>query len=193
MPFQTGPRGIVQSIQCHILSPDGSIRGEIEHSLKERIEQAFDNTVQTTMSWQNPGHERRLYILLIVETSGRCRLATDCLHDIRPQRANPKRRGAVPIPKSIGDLAKGLIADIQTELAVEDACLDKYLQDQLVVFQALLHGRATIRANPEPTLHTKTARWVAETVLKLEFDEYGQCAGINYESAGNTERSDCPI
>ena len=60
--------------------------------------------------------------------------------------------------------------------------MDEYMQDQLVVYQVLAAGEAEVDggSEKEATLHTKTARWVAEQVVGTEFDEFGTCQGLGY-------------
>ena len=57
------------------------------------------------------------------------------------------------------------------------------MQDQLVIFQALAEGRATVDSGREryASLHTKTARWVAEKVLGIAFEDDGVCQGMGFE------------
>jgi RNA 3'-terminal phosphate cyclase (ATP) len=50
------------------------------------------------------------------------------------------------------DAARVLAQDI-----LSGACVDEYLQDQLVIFASLARGTSRIRAGPEVSMHTKTA------------------------------------
>lgn len=60
--------------------------------------------------------------------------------------------------------------------------VDEHLQDQLVVFQALAGGRSQAsRGKLEPSLHTLTARWVAEQILEgFAFGADGSCEGVAF-------------
>jgi RNA 3'-terminal phosphate cyclase (ATP) len=55
------------------------------------------------------------------------------------------------------------------------------------VFQALAKGYSTIDGR-EPSLHTKTARWVAEQLSNVKFDSNGHCEGIGIQ-IGNDKSS----
>ncbi|XP_014665925.1 PREDICTED: RNA 3'-terminal phosphate cyclase-like [Priapulus caudatus] len=44
-------------------------------------------------------------------------------------------------------------------------CVDEHLQDQLIIFMALAKGKSLVRSGPI-TLHTKTAIFVTELLLK---------------------------
>uniref|UniRef100_A0A5S6QYV5 RNA 3'-terminal phosphate cyclase n=1 Tax=Trichuris muris TaxID=70415 RepID=A0A5S6QYV5_TRIMR len=48
------------------------------------------------------------------------------------------------------------------------ACVDNHLQDQVIIFMALAEGASVVRTG-EITLHTKTAIYVAEIMLKVNF------------------------
>lgn len=50
----------------------------------------------------------------------------------------------------------------------EGGCVDKYIQDQLIVFMALAKGPSVIRTG-EITLHTKTAIFVAEKLTSVRY------------------------
>ena len=59
--------------------------------------------------------------------------------------------------------------------------MDEYMQDQLVVFQALANDRANIESGKgDASLHTQTARWVAEKMLGVHFNESGSCQGVSF-------------
>ena len=78
-------------------------------------------------------------------------------------------------------LVSKVMKDLKKELK-HGGCVDEYMQDQLVVFQALAAGKAEVDRgiDREATLHTKTARWVAEQVVGASFDELGGCHGLEY-------------
>jgi len=70
-------------------------------------------------------------------------------------------------------VAADLVRQMEEELA-RDGCVDQYMQDQLVIFQALAHGESCVDAGSEleGTLHTHTVRWVCEELLggRTRFD-----------------------
>jgi RNA 3'-terminal phosphate cyclase (ATP) len=67
--------------------------------------------------------------------------------------------------------------------------VDEYLRDQLVVFQALAEGRSSVYGGKSkdegvllgPSLHAKTAQWVAQKMLGVDFDDEGKCEGIGHD------------
>ncbi|KAI0316799.1 RNA 3'-terminal phosphate cyclase [Amylostereum chailletii] len=69
------------------------------------------------------------------------------------------------------------------------ACVDEYLQDQIIVFMALARGRSEVRTGPL-TLHTRTAIWTAEQLTSAKFeiqeDTISGTATIICEGIGHT-------
>ncbi|XP_042211371.1 RNA 3'-terminal phosphate cyclase-like [Homarus americanus] len=68
------------------------------------------------------------------------------------------------------------------------ACVDKYAQDQVIIFMALAKGKSRIRTGPL-TDHTKTAMWVAKLLTKVEFniieEEGTDCIYLECEGIGH--------
>ena len=57
------------------------------------------------------------------------------------------------------------------------------MQDHLVASQALSKGQAKFDTGTSVTkLYTRTARWVAESLLGVEFDEDDHCFGIGFDA-----------
>ncbi|KAK8721636.1 hypothetical protein OTU49_012673 [Cherax quadricarinatus] len=84
----------------------------------------------------------------------------------------------------------GLLAAKEILESVERrACLDKYAQDQVILFMALAEGKSRIRTGPL-TDHTKTAMWVAKLLTKVEFsiteEEGSDCIYLECEGIGHT-------
>lgn len=66
--------------------------------------------------------------------------------------------------ESVGETAaKDLIDDYNSS-----ACVDRHVQDQFVIFMALANGKSKLKIGA-PTLHTKTAIFVAELMTKAKF------------------------
>lgn len=55
------------------------------------------------------------------------------------------------------------------------------LIESSVVFQALADGRSSVDGG-NPSLHTQTARWVAEEILNVKFNASGHCKGIGFRA-----------
>ena len=112
--------------------------------------------------------------LLVAHTSTGLRFGSDWLYD-------SKSRGKSPAELST-EIAQKVVRDLQTELE-KGGVVDGYLQDQLVIFQALADGRSSIPETSEAlssekrrvdrtdepfgggSTHTTTARWAASKLL----------------------------
>lgn len=97
---------------------------------------------------------------LVAETSEDCILGSSAL--------GKRNETAEETGKKV---AEDMIATIE-----EGGCVDKYAQDQLIVFMALANGRSKIRVG-EITLHTKTAIYIAERLSNVSCKI---CFCINY-------------
>lgn len=97
---------------------------------------------------------------------------------------------------------RGLAAEIVGRNAAESvistlseypaACVDDWMQDQLIIFMALAHGTSSVRTG-KPTLHTRTAIAVAESLTSVRFhvekDVSGKAWIISCTGLGQQGRS----
>ncbi|EGD74660.1 RNA terminal phosphate cyclase domain 1 [Salpingoeca rosetta] len=92
-------------------------------------------------------------IIVIAETTTGCLLAGSAV-------LNQRQRG---------EHAAKIAADMLLENLDHGGCVDEYLMDQLIIYMALAKGKSTVRCGP-PSLHTKTAIWVAEQLTGVKFN-----------------------
>lgn len=92
-------------------------------------------------------------IFVIAETNTGCFLAGSAL--------GSKRVSAEQVAQNA---VKSLLNDLKYE-----ACVDEYLQDQLIIFMALAEGKSRIKTAPL-TLHTKTAIHFTEMLTGIKFN-----------------------
>ncbi|KAL8911822.1 MAG: hypothetical protein Q9171_003090 [Xanthocarpia ochracea] len=172
--FHVIERGAVTKMHVSILASDlsssNTLRGKVTEKLLARhpdVEILFPVEEVTK-------NGARLYLLIVAETSHGYRLGRDCLWE-RKSNASMLETVACTVTR-----------DLEEELR-RGGCVDEYMQDQLVVFQALAEGRSVVDSGEDmhATLHTKTARWVAEQSLGLQFDEKGTCSGCAFEVGEN--------
>jgi len=73
--------------------------------------------------------------------------------------------GVIGVPaEQVGEeAATNLIHQLKT-----NACVDEYLQDQIILFMALAEGTSRVKIGP-PTLHTKTSIYFAELLSNSKF------------------------
>lgn len=142
------------------------VRNELELYLRKK-----GITCPIHIEFKDSHHAKRIYILLVAETESGYLLGRDHFYDQKikdPQKA---------VQKTVKTVADELLQEIAT-----GRCVDEYMQDQLVVFQALAEGRSVIESGVEggPSMHTRTAWWMVEELLGVEFDEHGGCEGAAF-------------
>lgn len=180
-PFQHGfhipsfsftDRGELAQIHVSILAPGTTIRNNIKEKVIEHISRRHPGVEILFARDEDSMHPKRLYLLLVAETTSGYRLGRDWLFD---------RKG--DLLKVADQLVLQVVQELDEELA-HGGCVDEYLQDQLVVFQALAQGKSSVQFGMEtkPSLHTQTVRWVGQEILDLSFDNEGACEGISFKS-----------
>ncbi|KAI1365247.1 RNA 3'-terminal phosphate cyclase-domain-containing protein [Xylaria arbuscula] len=134
-------------IDISILVP-ATLRDLLVTQLKERIDLELPGTeVNFTVS-EDSGHNARMYVLAVAHSEKGLRWGRDFLYD-----RSSKNKQASRLAKEI---AYEVVRRLLNQIVVDTAAVDEYLQDQLVVFQALAGGRtaywsrATERLNTEP-------------------------------------------
>lgn len=213
-PFTLTDRGDITKIEMTIIAGSQETYSMLETQLPTALVTlgstgAFSSDLPITThtsSTSSSGDERRLYVLLVAHTSNGYRLGRDCLSTGRKITNDSERRQIVA--QVVGTVTRELVAECR-----KGGCVDEYAEDQIVVFQALAHGRsvvdngsAQLRGNGngngkgkgkgvgargvdgggEGSLHTRTVRWVCEEMLGSVFDDEGGCAGRPVD-ARNTE------
>lgn len=167
--FSFTERGELAKIYVSILAPGTTIRKSIREKVIEYVLHRYPDVELLFPTEEDSMHPKRLYLLLVAETSSGYRFGRDCLFD---------RKG--DFLKVTNQLVLQVVKELDKELA-HGGCVDEYLQDQLVVFQALAQGKSSIDfgKETEPSLHTQTVRWVGQEILNLNFDNEGACEGIS--------------
>ncbi|KAI4205477.1 MAG: hypothetical protein LQ346_001431 [Caloplaca aetnensis] len=168
--FDFCDRGELTRMHVSILAPGPSVRKSLREKATKKILALHPEIDIEYPIDEDTGNGVRLYLLIVAETSNGYRLGRDCLWD-RKINSSTLDRVATVVTK-----------DLEEELT-RGSCMDEYMQDQLIVFQALAEGRSTIDSGKtaHATLHTQTARWVAEQILGIAFDEQGSCTGCGFK------------
>ncbi|KAF2084890.1 RNA 3'-terminal phosphate cyclase [Saccharata proteae CBS 121410] len=132
-----------------------------------------------TVHLEPSNHPKRLYLLLVAKSSTGHKLGRDWLYDEKIR----------DLPTAVTRLVERVVGELAREVE-HGGCVDEYMRDQLVVFQALADGRSEVdvgmeksgeeRKAVEPSLHTRTAEWVVRELLgeEVEFDGRGGCKGV---------------
>ncbi|KAF2469290.1 RNA 3'-terminal phosphate cyclase [Lindgomyces ingoldianus] len=178
--FQLAQRGEIRHVKATILAPkacESHFRDELEVMFNKRRtaifgDQGNENETEFDVSFEPSGHDKRFYLLLVATTSTGYKLARDWLYD------HGIRTGK--IDTVISKMAKKVFADLIAEIE-HGGCVDEYLRDQLVVFQALAKGRSRVSGGKlAPSLHAETAHWVVNMLLGVELDDDGGCEGVGF-------------
>ncbi|EAW18021.1 putative RNA 3'-terminal phosphate cyclase [Aspergillus fischeri NRRL 181] len=134
-------------------------------------------------------HRSHIYILIVAHTSNGFKLGRDALfgaHGEDSHRKSGGRKGRPTDDRSIAlELVERCVDDFVHELydpglqstsEKRQPCVDEYMRDQLVIFEAL--GKSTSKCEADGkekederyySLHTQTARWVCEQMLDVEW------------------------
>ena len=178
-------RGDMETIHVSLIVPASALARASDEVLSSLATIWPDVPVKLVLE-EDSRHPKRLYLLLVAETSNGWRLGRDWLYDEKITD------GVAAVKK----LVKRVVDELKDEIR-SGSCVDEYMQDQLIVFQALMSGKSTINGGHEksattegkvrgastsrarsPSLHTRTAQWVAAEILGTDFDDDGNCNGI---------------
>ena len=166
-------RGELMKVHVSILAPGAVARNIIRDKVTTHLLACYPEVEILFPVEEDSCSEKRLYLLLVAETCNAYRLGCDWLFDITSRGSTMDQR----CEKLVTKVVKGLKQELKN-----GGCVDEYMQDQLVVFQALAAGKAEIDdgKGKDATLHTKTARWVAERTLDVKFNDEGECEGVGF-------------
>lgn len=188
--FQLIERGDICSIKATVLAPkemEQNFRDELDVMFDKRSPRFFGSSTepQIEVEFEDSHHEKRFYLLLVATTTKSIKLGRDWLYDqgIRPGK----------VEKVIPTLVKKVSDDLLAELE-HGGCVDEFMRDQLVVFQALADGKSAVyggrlkKALVEPSLHAKTAQWVAKQIVGVTFDGEGTCEGVGFSPGDGPQK-----
>ncbi|KAL8826631.1 MAG: hypothetical protein Q9191_003679 [Dirinaria sp. TL-2023a] len=172
--FSLTNRGSVVRFLVSILAPDEDSRRSISKLATGKILKSYPDAEILFPVDEDSKHPKRLYLHIVAETSGGFRLGRDWMYDRKSAASSPQQKTE--------QLVEKVMDDLERELA-HGGCVDEYMQDQLVVFQALTQGRSEIDygKDREVSLHTQTARWVSREILGSDFDTRGLCEGVGFK------------
>lgn len=177
--FEIKDRGDITKICASIIVPESEISKFKKALADEDVGAELEIIVE-----EDSKHPKRFYLLLVAHTSNGFRLGRDVLYDPSVHKK------VAPGSEKADFMVKTCINSLKKEIE-HGGCVDEFMQDELVVFQTLASGRSFVHAGEgigEGSLHTKTARWVAETLTGTVFDGEGKFGvkGVGLK-AGNLE------
>ncbi|XPS97568.1 RNA 3'-terminal-phosphate cyclase (ATP) [Ascochyta lentis] len=190
--FQLTDRGAITSVRATIIAPkvtEQDFRDNLDLMFEKRLSRIFGDTKEpkTDIKFQDSHHEKRYYLLLVATSSTGMKLGRDWLYDGGVRAGNVDRI----VPNMVKKVSDDLLAEIE-----HGGCVDEWMRDQVVVFQALANGRSCVDGGTrdgrrvQPSLHALTAMWVADKVTGVSFDEEGTCEGVAFSPGAEQEQDD---
>lgn len=164
------PRHLIQNETLSLLRermqelPDSLFQIEYDESCSSLRPPLPASPVPIAVHSEQTFHRTHIYILIVAHTSTGFRLGRDALYGARTEsgpRRKKDRAGSTEIKKLVRRCIDGFIE----EIATRKSCLDVYMQDQAVVFEALGgNGKPKTEMGDERewSLHTRTAKWVCD-------------------------------
>ncbi|TGJ83661.1 hypothetical protein E0Z10_g5119 [Xylaria hypoxylon] len=131
---QPGDLDKVKRIDVSILVPYAML-DPMEEAMVEYLGPEFLGAEINFVLKEESGHDARMYVLTVAYSESGLRWGRDFLYD--------RKRKGKQIRTISKEIAKTVTKRLWEQTAVHTAAVDEYLQDQLVVFQALAEGRTT--------------------------------------------------
>ncbi|KJY01875.1 rna 3 -terminal phosphate cyclase like protein [Zymoseptoria brevis] len=141
----------------------------------------YTSSSNFTLTLHDSHHPKRIYFILIAtiptsSSSSSYILARDHL----------QLRKFPTASIILSEIIPRVIAELASDWR-SGAWVDEHMRDQLVIFQALAEGRCEVFPGREengglrePSLHARTAEWVARSMLGVRFDAEGVCGGVGF-------------
>jgi RNA 3'-terminal phosphate cyclase (ATP) len=192
-PLWPTAQGAVTNIDASIIVPK-DLQQLLKESLLFEIDLVFPGVEVNFLLVEDSRDKPRIYALLVAHTSTGLRFGRDWLY-------NRKTKGKHH-DKISTEVAQMVVDQLDIEIR-KGGLVDEYLQDQLVIFQALAEGTSSIPGSSgnmalnknrvdqtdEPfgdgSTHTTTARWVVSQLLTQTtwIDEGRVCKGAAWKAA----------
>ena len=186
-------RGNILKIDVSIITPL-NLQQTLKKTLLFELDLVFPGVEVNFAIVEDSKHKARMYALLVAHTSTGLRFGRDWLYDRQSRYKDLDRISE--------EMAQKVVDELDLELR-KGGLVDEYLQDQLIIFQALVAGKSTIPGSSEAlasdrervdktdepfgdgSTHTITARWVATQLLpQVKWIDKGRiCVGTGWKIA----------
>ncbi|KAI1765729.1 EPT/RTPC-like protein [Hypoxylon sp. FL1150] len=117
------------------------LREHLERALVSDIDRLFPDVDVRFRMFEDSGHETRMYALLVAHSATGLRWGRDYLYD--------KSRKKKDLETLSSEISRKVCKDLFEEISIRGV-VDEYIQDQLVVFQALADGRTCFHRGAKP-------------------------------------------
>lgn len=122
----------VSDVDVSIIAPS-AMHDDLQASLRMDLQTQFPKAVFNLLQIEDSKHEARIYVLLVAR-SGALRWGRDKLY-------HGKRKGKT-MKQLSAEVSRAVTEDLNNEIR-QGGVVDEFLQDQLVIFQALAEGRTS--------------------------------------------------
>ncbi|PVH86282.1 RNA 3'-terminal phosphate cyclase [Cadophora sp. DSE1049] len=191
-PNWPSEQGNIARIDVSLLVP-AQMQESLKTALTFELGVVFPNIEVNFLLAGDSRHKARMYTLLVAHTSTGLQFGRDWLYSGSTKNPNYE--------KIVTEIAQKVVDELDAELR-KGGVVDEYLQDQLIVFQALAGGKSSIPRTSEAlsskrdridrtdepfgdgSLHTTTARWVTSQLLpRVRWIDGGRiCKGAGWKA-----------
>jgi len=170
--FTLDERGDIEHVEATIVAPksyETEFRNELSKVLSTHHETLFGTrSPSINIEFEISGYSKGIYLILVATTTTKVKLGSDWQYDL-----DQKGNGLLDVvPTTVKRAVDKLVTEVK-----HGGCVDEYMRDQLVVFQALAKGKGhidgglTADSKPlQPSLHALTAQWVASEMVGAKFN-----------------------
>jgi RNA 3'-terminal phosphate cyclase (ATP) len=158
-----GEKNMVQKITISVMASPTAMLEHLVAAAKERTQAHFPNVEEVEVLVQeDSGDPRRMYLLLVAHLRSGWKFGRDWLFDGKLKKSDERVIAT--------QMAEKVVTDLHAEVDTGGS-VDEFMQDQLVIFQALATGKSEVDAGvgrEEGSEHTRTVRWVVEQMFGKE-------------------------
>lgn len=130
----------VQRVLVTILAPT-NMHSHLTNALAKGLDDHFPNVDVEFKDPEESGHDSRMYVLLTAYGKTGLRWGRDFLYN--------RNRKKKTLEKLSSEISLQVVKDLYDEVS-RRGVVDEFLQDQLVVFQALAEGESSFRRDEDP-------------------------------------------
>ncbi|KAI1844615.1 hypothetical protein JX266_009288 [Neoarthrinium moseri] len=130
----------LERIDASILAPAG-MHGALQQELAKDLDVLFPDVDVRFVVTEDSGHDARVYVLLVAHSKTGLRWGRDWLYDRNRKKKTPEMVSR--------EMSRKVGKELYEEVSLRGV-VDEYLQDQLVVFQALAEGRTSFARPTAP-------------------------------------------
>ena len=158
-----GDGNLVKKITVSAMASQTAVLEYLMVTTQQKVRAKFPDVQDIEVLVQeDSGDPRRMYLLLVAHLHSGWRIGRDWLFD-----GKLKNNDAMVIASQ---MAEKVVTDLSAEVE-SGGFVDEFMQDQLVIFQALATGKSEVDAGigrGEGSEHTRTVKWVVEQMLGKE-------------------------